>query len=95
MGEIERVQETYPKGGPAAHDRHVINDDAKWLSILRGLNAGFGIRLLQRTRLRYISNKSGPNLSKVFDQYLQTTNILLLKYNVNGKNVSFLLGESG
>ena len=50
----------------------------------------FGIRLLQRNRLSHISaTKAGIDLSKVFDQYLRTTKIPLLKYNVNGKSVSF------
>ncbi|MFN2514171.1 MAG: M1 family peptidase, partial [Pyrinomonadaceae bacterium] len=37
----------------------------------------------------YISNKAGIDLSKVFDQYLRTTKIPLLKYNANGKSLSF------
>jgi hypothetical protein len=32
----------YPKGGNMLHTiRNIINDDAKWLSILRGLNSRF------------------------------------------------------
>ena len=38
---------------------------------------------------RRVINKAGADLSKVFDQYLRTTNIPLLKYKVNGKTVSF------
>jgi aminopeptidase N len=70
--------------------RHIINDDAKWLSILRGLNADFRHQTVTTQQVEsYISNKAGIDLSKVFDQYLRTTNIPLLKYNVKGKTVSF------
>jgi aminopeptidase N len=81
----------YPKGGNMLHTiRHVINDDAKWLSILRGLSADFWHQTVKTEQIEsYISTKAGIDLSKVFDQYLRTTNIPLLKYNVNGKSVSF------
>jgi aminopeptidase N len=81
----------YPKGGNMLHTiRHVINNDAKWLSILRGLGADFWHQTVTTKQIEsYISNKADTDLSKVFDQYLRTTNIPLLKYNVNGKSVSF------
>ena len=81
----------YPKGGNMLHTiRHIINDDAKWLSILRGLNADFWHQTVTTEQIEsYISTKSGIDLSKVFDQYLRTTNIPLLKYKVNGKTVEF------
>jgi aminopeptidase N len=81
----------YPKGGNMLHTiRNVINDDAKWLSILRGLSADFWHRTVTTEQIEvYISTKAGIDLSKVFDQYLRTTKIPLLKYNVNGKSVSF------
>ena len=81
----------YPKGGNMLHTiRHIINDDAKWLSILRGLNADFWHQTVTTEQIEsYLSNKAGIDLSKVFDQYLRTTNIPLLKYRVNGKSVTF------
>ena len=81
----------YPKGGNMLHTiRHIINDDAKWLSILRGLNADFWHQTVTTQQVEsYISNKAGIDLSKVFDQYLRTTKIPLLKYQTNGKTVSF------
>ena len=70
--------------------RHVINDDAKWLSILRGLNADFWHQTVTTEQIEsYISTKAGIDLSKIFDQYLRTTKIPLLRYQVNGKSVSF------
>ena len=81
----------YPKGGNMLHTiRHIINDDAKWLSILRGLNADFWHQTVKTEQIEsYISMKAGIDLSKVFDQYLRTTNIPLLKYSVSGKTLSF------
>jgi aminopeptidase N len=81
----------YPKGGNMLHTiRNIINDDAKWLSILHGLNADFWHQTVTTEQIEsYISKKSGVDLSKVFDQYLRTTNIPLLKYSVNGKTLSF------
>ena len=70
--------------------RHVINDDPKWLSILRGLNADFWHQTVTTEQIEsYITRKAGIDLSKVFDQYLRTTQIPLLKYRVNGKTLSF------
>lgn len=81
----------YPKGGNVLHTiRHVINDDAKWLSILRGLNADFWHRTVTTEQVEtYISKKAGVDLSRVFDQYLRTTNIPLLRYHVDGRRLSF------
>ena len=81
----------YPKGGNMLHTiRHIINDDAKWLSILRGLNADFWHQTVTTQQIEsYISQKAGIDLSKVFDQYLRTTKIPLLKYQINGKTVAF------
>jgi aminopeptidase N len=81
----------YPKGGNMLHTiRHIINDDAKWLSILRGLNADFWHQTVTTQQVEsYISNKSGLDLSKVFDQYLRTTQIPLLRYSVTGKTLTF------
>ena len=81
----------YPKGGNMLHTiRHIINDDAKWLSILRGLNADFWHQTVTTGQIEsYITKKAGIDLSKVFDQYLRSTNIPLFKFKVNGKSLSF------
>ena len=81
----------YPKGGNMLHTiRQIINDDAKWLSILRGLNADFWHQTVTTEQIEsYITKKAGIDLSKIFDQYLRTTNVPLLKYSINGKTLSF------
>ena len=81
----------YPKGGNMLHTiRHIINDDAKWLAILRGLNADFWHQTVTTEQVEsYIIKKAGIDLSKVFDQYLRTTKIPLLRYSVKGKTLSY------
>ena len=37
----------------------------------------------------YMSQKSGKDLSKIFDQYLRTTKIPELEYKMNGKKLSY------
>jgi aminopeptidase N len=70
--------------------RQIINDDAKWLSILRGLNADFWHQTVSTTQIEsYMSGRAGIDLSKVFDQYLRTTMIPVLKYSINGKTLEF------
>ena len=82
----------YPKGGNMLHTiRHLINDDAKWLSILRGLNADFWHQTVTTEQIEsYITKKAGVDLCRIFDQYLRTTNIPLLKYEISGKTVTFM-----
>jgi aminopeptidase N len=81
----------YSKGGNMLHTiRHLINDDAKWLSILRGLNRDFWHQTVTTGQIEsYISRQAGIDLSKIFDQYLRTTKIPLLKYKTDGGNLSF------
>ena len=81
----------YYKGGSMLHSiRQVINDDAKWHAILRGLNTTFGRKTVSSAEVeRYISTQAGIDLSKVFDQYLRSTNIPVLEYRVNGGTLSY------
>jgi aminopeptidase N len=87
----EGSSDMYYKGGNLLHTiRHIVNDDAKWLSIMRGLNSDFWHKTVTTAQLEsYISQKAGIDLSKVFDQYLRTTKIPLLQYKTDGKNLSF------
>jgi aminopeptidase N len=81
----------YYKGGNMLHTiRHVINDDTKWLVILRGLNADFWHQTVSTEQIEsYITKKAGIDFSKVFDQYLRTIKIPLLKYKTDGKTLSY------
>jgi aminopeptidase N len=72
----------YPKGSNMIHTiRQVINDDAKWKSILRGLNSTFYHQTVTTKQIEdYISTQSGIDLSAVFNQYLRTTQIPTFEY---------------
>ncbi|MBK8464482.1 MAG: M1 family metallopeptidase [Chloracidobacterium sp.] len=81
----------YYKGGNILHTiRNVINDDEKWRGILRGLNAEFWHKTVTTQQVEsYITQKAGIDLSKVFDQYLRTTKVPLLRYKIEGNKLSF------
>jgi aminopeptidase N len=81
----------YNKGANFIHTiRQVINDDEKFRQILRGLNKDFYHQTVTSKQVEdYISQKSGIDLSKVFDQYLRTTKIPVFEYRVSGQKVSY------
>jgi aminopeptidase N len=81
----------YPKGGNMLHTiRQIINDDDKWLGILRGVNRDFARQTVSTQQIEsYISERAGIDLSKIFDQYLRATRIPLLQYKIDGRQLSF------
>lgn len=72
----------YPKGSNMINSiRHSMNDDEKFREILRGLNKTFYHKTIDTKDIEnYISENSGFNYSKVFDQYLRTTQIPVFEY---------------
>ena len=81
----------YNKGANMLHTiRQVINNDEKFRQILRGLNKDFYHQTVTSKQVEdYISQKSGKNLSKIFDQYLRTTQIPTLELTAAGDNLKF------
>lgn len=78
----------YYKGGNMLHTiRQVIHNDEKFRNILRGLNKTFYHQTVTSKQVEeYISQHSGINFSKVFDEYLRTTMVPELQYkSMNGK----------
>ncbi len=78
----------YYKGSNMIHTiRQIINNDDTFRKILRDMNSDFYHQTVTGKQIEdYISRKSGINFSKVFDQYLRTTNIPVLEYKqVAGK----------
>jgi aminopeptidase N len=71
----------YAKGANLLHTiRQVINNDEKFRGILRGLNKDFYHQTVTTQQVeQYISQKSGRDFSKVFDQYLRTVKIPTLE----------------
>jgi hypothetical protein len=81
----------YPKGGTMLHMiRQIVDDDAKWRDILRGLNATFRRQTVTGRQVQdYISREAGVDLSKIFTQYLTTTQIPELQYRVEESSLSY------
>lgn len=67
----------YPKGANLLHNiRQLIDNDEKFRQILRGLNRDYYHQTVDSRQVeKYIAEKSGLELSKIFDQYLRTTMI--------------------
>jgi aminopeptidase N len=81
----------YYKAGNMLHlIRQLIDDDEKWRAILRGLNRTFRHETVMGRQIEeYISAQSGLDLSKVFDQYLRTTQIPVLNYRIARDTLSY------
>jgi aminopeptidase N len=81
----------YDKGGNMLHTiRQLVDDDARWRGILRGLGKTFWHQAVTTKQVEnYISRQSGMDLSKVFDEYLRTTKIPSLEYKLEGQRLSY------
>ena len=79
-----RGADMYYKGANMLHTiRQLINNDEKFRDILRGLNKQFYHQTVTSKQVEtYIIEKSGIDLSKVFDQYLRTTIVPELNYKI-------------
>jgi aminopeptidase N len=81
----------YCKGGNMLHTiRQVINNDNLFRKILRGLNKTFYHQTVTTKQVEdYISQQSGINFSKVFDQYLRTIQVPVLEYKVKDYTLQY------
>ena len=81
----------YPKGGNMLHTiRQIVNDDAQWRAILRGLNQTFYHQTVTTKQIEdYITQQAKRNLSKVFDQYLRDIRIPVLEYKLSKRRVQY------
>ena len=86
----EGTSDMYPKGGNLLHlIRHSINNDALFRKILTGLNTKFYHATVTTKEVEdYISTESNMDFSKVFDQYLRTTQIPVLQFYTTAKGRS-------
>ncbi|HNO55025.1 MAG TPA: M1 family metallopeptidase [Chitinophagaceae bacterium] len=77
----------YNKGANMIHTiRQIINNDSLFREILRGLNKQFYHTTTTSKEVEtYISKQAGKDFSKIFEQYLRTTQIpeLIIKGNKN------------
>jgi len=81
----------YYKGGSMLHTiRQVVNDDEKWRRILRGLQSTFWHQTVTAAQVEnYMSRQAGVDLSKVFQQYLTTTQVPVLEYRASNGELSY------
>ena len=81
----------YYKGSNMLHTlRQLVSDDAKWRTILRGLNSTFYHQTVTTKQIEdYMSAQVGLDLSKVFDQYLRDIRIPTLEYSYKGNTLKY------
>ena len=75
----------YNKGMLFLHTlRHVVNNDPKWWSIIKGMcDTTFKYKTIgYEDVVTYFNQKTGMNLTAVFDQYLKHAKIPTLQYNL-------------
>ena len=70
--------------------RQLVDDDARWRGILRGLGKTFWHQTVTTKQIEnYMSTQSGLDLSKIFDEYLRTTKIPTLEYKLQGSQLTY------
>jgi aminopeptidase N len=81
----------YNKGANLIHTiRQLIDDDATFRNILRGLNADFGKETIDsRDVEEYISKHAKKDFSKIFDQYLRTIRIPELEWSISADQLAY------
>src|SRR5690554_272225 len=81
----------YYKGANILHTiRQLIDNDKKWRKILRGLNKTFYHQTVTTKQVEeYISKESKIDFTEFWDQYLRTTDIPKVEYEVDGKDLKF------
>lgn len=91
----EGSPDMYYKGANMLHTlRQLVEDDALWRSVLRGLNAEFRHQTVTTAQVEnFMSERTGKDLSAFFDQYLRTTMIPTLEYRREGDLLKFRYTE--
>ncbi|MEI6864981.1 M1 family metallopeptidase [Flavicella sp.] len=84
-------EDMYYKGANMLQNiRYTIANDETWRLLLRGLNQVFYHQTVTTKEIEnYISDFTGIDFSKVFDQYLRTTQIPTLEYKIHKKNIKY------
>jgi len=81
----------YPKGGNMLHTlRQILNDDAKWRELLRGINLDFYHKVVTGAQIEeYLINQTGLDLKPFFDQYLRDVRIPVFEYYIKDGQLNF------
>ncbi|MCA6450432.1 MAG: M1 family metallopeptidase [Chitinophagaceae bacterium] len=75
----------YPKSGNMLHSiRHAMNDDEKFRDMLRYLGRKFYHQTVTTEDIQeVVSQYFGSSVTKIFDQYLRTTQVPVFEYSVS------------
>ncbi len=81
----------YPKAGNMLHlIRQLVNDDAKWRSVLRGLQQTWRHGIVTGDQVRqYIITQTGLDLDGIFRQYLTTTMVPTLEVKLHDGRLEY------
>ena len=81
----------YNKGGNMLHTlRQLIDNDAKWRSILRKMNQKFYHKTVSTLQIEeFLSTETGFNLTPFFNQYLRDVRIPTLEYSIKNKTLNY------
>lgn len=81
----------YYKGANMIHTiRQLIDNDNTFRNILRGLNKDLFHQTVTSARVeKYISERSGKDLSGIFNQYLRTASIPVMEWKQDDKTISY------
>ncbi len=84
----EPPQDMYFKGALFIHTlRSVINDDKKWFALIHDVFQHFKYQnIMTEDMIAYFNQKTGMNLTPIFDQYLRHTAVPVLELNVSDTN---------
>jgi aminopeptidase N len=87
----EGSSDKYDKGAAVVHMiRVMMNNEERFRELLRGLNKDFyHSTVTSATVEAYISRFTGLRLQPLFDQYLRTTEIPVLEYNLEGNKLRY------
>lgn len=81
----------YPKGANMLHTiRQILNDDDLWRTILRDMNRDFWHSTVTGAQIEaYMIERTGLDLTKIFDQYLRTADVPVFEYRIDGRTLSY------
>ena len=87
----EGSEDMYYKGAALVHTiRQIMNDDEKFRLMLRSMNKTFYHKTVTAKDIeKFICRDSKKDLSKVFDQYLRTTQVPVLEYMIDKNKMKY------
>jgi len=85
----EGSSDMYDKGANMLNMlRTIVNDDAKWRQLLRGLGQTFYHQTITTAQIiNYFNQQTGRNLTPIFDQYLRHATLPVLELQIGDKQL--------